>query len=553
VELKKIKVTGVGGLPTGINVSFDKPQAPYLGYYDVTAGDSLGCGSFCGTPLAAGVYPITIYIEANVLAVGTPIGNVDPGPQNQTYVDTMIILPDTSGAVSSFTYTPQIKSDCDSLRLTFDAILSAQSPNPTSYDWNFGNGNRSSLKNPSGNQFYNTPGIYPVSLQTIYYKYRVKRIFITAISGGYSPDIEELTTLQNPDPFVKIGALGYTSNTVNDTKNNISYDNVNLVLPFGTDTFQMQVWDKDNGPPLGSADDLIGTYTIRVIPGLTQYNWQSGNAYGYVEFDTVFGTKIVDTLRVNIQGRPAKPYLVADKDSACDGDSIKLTIRPSYSNVKYEWWKDSTFIVGASDSVLYTNTSGGFYVKVTNLTTGCSQTMDTPSKRVAISPYFPSSFSIIYDGGSRQFFLNPYPSSAMAVWTYNNQIVSGQNGRFLPWLGDGVYSANVYPAGFPNCAVQTPNYVQAGIDDQTSDDLSELSVYPNPNKGTFSVSVNVISTGNITLRMTDMLGRSVYEKTYANQYGQIRDNIKVSELSKNVYTLQIISAKGMVAKRVVIE
>jgi hypothetical protein len=72
IDLHEIKITGVGGLPTGINATFNNANATY----NVAAGDTLGCTNFCGTPLAAGVYPITIYIQARVLAIGTPIGNV---------------------------------------------------------------------------------------------------------------------------------------------------------------------------------------------------------------------------------------------------------------------------------------------------------------------------------------------------------------------------------------------------------------------------------------------------------------------------------------------
>jgi hypothetical protein len=318
----------------------------------------------------------------------------------------------------------------------------------------------------------------------------------------------------------------------------------------------MELWDADAHTPIicNQTDSHIGDYTIQVIPGQLQYNWSNGNASGYVEFDTVFGTAIVDTLKVTIEGRPAKPSLIADHDSVCNGDSIRLMVTPTYTNMQYEWWKDSTYIVGATDSFYYTQNSGKYYVKVTNLTTGCSQRMDTPAMTVAISPYFPTSSTIYYDGSSHQFFLNPFPNpGGTAVWYYNGQVVSGQSGRFLPWLGDGVYKADMYPTGFPACGFTTADFIQTGINDQTSEDLSDLSVFPNPNNGSFKVNVNILSTGTVMLKMTDMLGRDVYEKRYANQHGELHDNIHIADLAKNVYTLQIISPRGKATKRVVIE
>ena len=550
VDLKEIKITGVGGLPTGIVYSFNHANPDY----NVTNGDTLGCVSFCGTPLAAGTYPITIYIEAHVEAIGTPIGNVDPGPQNQTYVDTMYILPDTSGAVSSFNYSPHVKADCDSLRLTFNALLTAPSPNPTSYSWNFGNGQTSTLQNPTGTQFYSTQGRYPVSLQTVFYKYRVTKVFMSSVTGGYYGDVEELTSSFNPDPYFKIGSLGYTSAYVQDTKYNISFDNLNLVFPLGTDTFSMEVWDKDNGPPLGSNDDLLGTYTIQFVPGQTQYNWSNGNASGYIQYDTVFGTSIIDTLWVNIEGRPAKPTVLASVDSICQGDSARLVISPAYSNVKYEWWKDSTFLLAATDSVYYAHDGGLYRVRVTNLATGCSAVSDTPYTQLNVSGTIPTSATVFYDGSSNSVFLNPFLPGSYAEWYYNGALVTGHNGQILPSQGAGVYKAVVYPQGYPRCSLTSADFTIAptGVIEAVSD-VYDLSVFPNPSNGSFAIRAGVLSQGDATVRITDMLGREVYLRTLGHQSGEINCTVDISSLAKDVYTLQVSTATGRATRRIVIK
>lgn len=548
VDLHTIKVTGVGGLPTGINATFDHANATY----DVQGGDSLGCANFCGTPLAAGTYPITVYIEAHVLAVGTPIGNVDPGPQNQTYLDTMIILPDTSGAITSFNYTPHVKSDCDSLTLGFNALLTAPSPNPTSYSWDFGGGQTSAAQNPSGTYTYNTPGIHPVSLQTIFYKFRVKKVHIYTITGGFYGDIEELTAVQNPDPYIKLTSLGYTSGNVSNTASNVDYNNLNIVLPIGTDTFPLQLWDADNGPPFGSADDLIGTYNIHVTNG--QYPFANSNASGYVEFDTVFGTSIVDTLKLNIQGRPDKPFILSSLDSVCLGDSARLVISPTYSNVQYEWWRDSTYLLTATDSVYYAKVPGLYRVKITNLATGCTSLMDTPYYKLNVSPMTPNSANIIFSQSSQTLFLNPFLPGSVADWYFNGTLVTGQHGQVLPSLGIGDYTATVYADGYPQCKFESDvtHVTSTGVSD-VKGDIYDLSVYPNPNNGSFTLRANVITTGDVSVRLTDMLGREVYQKTLNNQYGEIRESINMSDLAKDVYTLVVSTASGRATQRVVIK
>ncbi|HWB63491.1 MAG TPA: hypothetical protein VG603_08285, partial [Chitinophagales bacterium] len=96
VHLRHITVTGVSGLPTGVGYSLSHSN----GYYDVSNGDSLGCSHFCGTPLVAGLYPVTVYLSADVTAIGTPIGNVDQNNVAQHYMDTLLVLPDTTAGVS---------------------------------------------------------------------------------------------------------------------------------------------------------------------------------------------------------------------------------------------------------------------------------------------------------------------------------------------------------------------------------------------------------------------------------------------------------------------
>ncbi len=133
VQLNRVKITSLTGLPSGAdNYNFSKSQSPYKGYYDVQNNDTLGCVTICGTPLAAGVYIIQVNIDADVVAIGTPIGNVSQNDVPQKYSDTIVILPDTSGSVSSFTYGG-VREDCDSVVLNLNAILSATFTNPTRY------------------------------------------------------------------------------------------------------------------------------------------------------------------------------------------------------------------------------------------------------------------------------------------------------------------------------------------------------------------------------------------------------------------------------------
>ena len=231
-----------------------------------------------------------------------------------------------------------------------------------------------------------------------------------------------------------------------------------------------------------------------------------------------------------------------------------MSIGSRYAGYHILWYRDTTYLTSLNDdTAAYVQAPGNYRAIVTNPTTRCQAT-SVPAPLVVSGPV-PFVATIFYDNGGHRLFLNPFLPGNGSVWYYDSVMVSGQNGQFLPNLGNGTYYAWVFPAGFPQCSLLSNIYtlnLSNGIS-ETPADVSNLSVYPNPNNGTFSVTVNILSPGNVSIKLSDMLGRSVYEKSLVNQTGEIKDNINVSGLSKNVYTLEVTTDKGRATKRVVID
>lgn len=559
VKLNRVKITALTGLPAGANqFTFNHTQAPWIGYYDVVNNDTLGCVSICGTPLAAGIYKIQVSLQADVVAIGTPIGDVDPGPQSLSYTDTMVILPDTSGAVSSFTYGG-VKEDCDSVVLNLNAILTASTPNPTRYFWDLGNGQKSTSKTPGVVKF-SQPGTYKVALKTVYYSYFISQFHINNMTNAGScwrGDIEELAT-GDPEVYTKIGALGVNTrgNSVSNTSNfNLPVPLAQSVLPDGTTSFSFELWDEDNGPPFGSADDNMGTYNINVnaFPFLPYDVNYSGNcAQGYIRLDTIPTTVIVDTLVVTIKGRPTKPFAYADKDSVCNGDSIRLIATPYCADCTYEWYRnDTVYLVGATDSFYYAKLPGTYKLRVTNTVTGCNNVSDS-SKRVYFGATPTLAPIVAYYSPTAQVFLNPGISSNFkARWYKDGLEISGQTGSTIPYVGDGDYMAVIYNPGFPFCNISTAvtNVSTVGIDDNSL--LQGLSIHPNPSTGKFTIALQTLAP-QANLFVNDMVGRTVYSSVVSTQNNAVEKIIDLSESAKGVYMLNVeIEGKRVVRKLVV--
>ena len=554
IDLLSITVTGVSGLPTGVSYLISNN-----GYFNVQNGDSIGCATFCGTPLLAGVYVVTVYLEADVDAIGTPIGNVVQNNNPQQYIDTLWVLPDTVAGVSSFTYGNNGSSACDSITVSLNALLSAPTPNLTRYFWNIG-GHTSEAQAPGSFTFTNhtlVPDTIPVTLSTVFYNYIVKNVHIANITGGYCGDIEEPTcsclgALSSPDPYIVFPLLGFdnSANYVSNQCTNVNFNGLDLSIPLGTQTLSMQIWDKDNGPPFGSPDDLIGTYPLNVFLG--QYNYSDNNADGYVEFDTVAGTTVTETLNVIVNPTPRVPHVVASKDSFCTNDSVLISVDTAsyYQGCTYAWYRDTVFLNANVDTAFYTNLPGAYRVVITNANTGCSVNSAADTIKRFVEPVGPN---LVQYGN--QVYINPLLSGFSAVWYYNGNLVTGQNGDILNYLGNGVYGATVFNIADAACAVNlSPITVNINsIDEISNNAVKGLVVSPNPNAGKFQLQFASVGQQNIHLSIENMIGQVVYSRDLNNFSGNFNQEVDLSELSKGVYLVWIETSTGRQNRKVVVQ
>jgi Secretion system C-terminal sorting domain len=554
IDLLHITVTGVSGLPTGVSYLLSNG-----GYYNVQGGDSMGCATFCGTPLLAGTYVVTVYLEADVTAIGTPIGNVTQNNNPQQYVDTLWVLPDTVAGVSSFTYGSNGSSACDSITISLNALLSAPQPNLTRYFWNIG-GITSNAQSPGTFRYTNTsstPDTIPVTLTTIFYNYIVKNVHIDYISGGYCGDIEELTCAcisgaDSPDPYIKFPLLGFnnSSNYVSNQCRNVNFDNLGLSIPLGTQTLAMEIWDKDNGPPFGSADDLIGSYNLNVLLG--EYLYSNNNAYGYVEYDTIEGTNVTETLNVIVNPTPRVPFVIASKDSFCTNDSTYIGVDSAsfYPGFQYAWYRDTVFLTANVDSGFYTKLPGKYHVVITNPATGCS--VQSTSHKVS-SFAAAGNPNLVFTG--TQIFINPLVNGFAANWYYNGNLVTGQNGDILNYLGNGVYTAQIYNKSDANCANNlTPLTVNVNsIEEAANNAVTGLILSPNPNNGKFHLQFSSEQPQTIHLSIENMIGQVVFNRELDNFSGNFNQEMDLSELSKGVYLVWIETNHGRQNRKVVVQ
>lgn len=551
VDLRHITIVGIQGLPPG--VSYTASQG---GDYDVQGGDALGCVRFCGTPVAPGTYIIIVNLLADVTAHGTPIGDVSVDDQPQTYRDTVTFIPGTSACPGTFTLGngPCVTKACDSVSVDLEATLDNPfCANLISYDWTYGNGNSGHVKSP-GVVNYTTPDTFPLTLTTTYYTYRIKSVFVEA-KGGWSGDIEEATTLQDPEPFIKINALGFDNKSTASSGKTKTFNNLNLVIPYNNcaTPLEIEVWDLDESiAPTISPSDLLSTHSI--TPGVPNAVASlQGNSNISVTFDTVASSSVTESIDIIVHPHPPVPEVLFTKDSICGGDSTLMYVTPTgLSGYLYTWYLNDTTEITIPDSAFYVKQKGTYKVKITNAETGCSEMSTNSSFFVATSA--PGSINVLFNGTSA--FISPFPATGFAAeWYYNGNLVVGQTGKFLAYLGNGDYYAVLYNTEFPACNVTSAvkTITVSDVSYLADNSLSNLQIFPNPSNGQFTLKFNSEETQEVIVRIQNAVGQIVSEKVLENFAGDFNQQIDLTALSNGVYFVAVETQKGKLNSRIVVQ
>jgi len=90
-------------------------------------------------------------------------------------------------------------------------------------------------------------------------------------------------------------------------------------------------------------------------------------------------------------------------------------------------------------------------------------------------------------------------------------------------------TASILTQGF-----QQPDDATSSIDEPT---LAEVSIYPNPTNGQFSLTINASANGSATVRIYDLLGQTVKQQEISISNGVNRLMFDIRGCSAGIYML----------------
>ncbi len=480
---------------------------------------------------------------ANITVIGTGSALGQTQSQQQVIPVTIVILPGTGGN-PYYSFTPA--GGCDTTTVTYSSSVQSPRPliNPFRYNWDFGSGVTDTGASPDPIT-YNTPGQYSSTLSIDEMEYFVQSITATVSGDWWCGDVEEpnlpLLGCQGA-PDVRGSVVSGDSTRALPEKTNTtspSWTGINLGLP--SQSVAISFFDEDNV----STDDNAGLAVLTINgTGTYPFNTTAAAGSGGIAGTMTVGIRVKSTLTfsdtLEIFPLPAVPQITVTGDTICDGDSVVLSVSNPSASGLYQWYNDTTIVIGADSTVLVARGSGKYYVRVTDAITSCASRSADYTVVVGANP--PGPLTILYNGP--QVFVSPFPASGFTARWYKDGVeIPNQTGKFMPFLGTGVYRVEVFNSAFPQCnLVSDTQTVINSIDEMPF--AANFRIYPNPGNGKFVVEYDEnAGLESLDIRLFDLIGREVFQTSVNGLSGSGKVPVS-SGLSTGVFQLQLTDQKG---------
>lgn len=447
----EVQILGITGLPVGMNWVLDaSAQAQGNTYYPQT--DRFGAVTLCGmTYTTPGIKTLTV----STLGCGSLSGITEcQGVTLNLYIE---VLPGQGGN-SAFTIASPV--GCNNMDVDFEAIFQSPDPVlfPVDYNWDFGDGSTASGAIQNAHN-YSMPGDYPVKLDVVINEYYISAASVVC-SGGWYPDIEELTALQSPEPYLNIGGVITSAGSGTSA----SWTGLNITL--NSTTITGQTFDSDNGGLFGSADDDLGTGSTTIIPS-------DGGVYGINTSNSIISLTVnkreSDVLTywdtIHVYSNSTGTITSSNGTFFCQGDSTVLDLGTgSFDFV--QWYEDTTLILGETNTTLTVFNGGSYYAEVLtsgNICAGNSNTLNITIDNVGSIVIAQTMTGLEIDN----------PNGYDVQWFSNGVPIPGATGDELTNLSSG----NPFTASITNtsgCNVTTSDFfaITAGTSTQSGNVLS---------------------------------------------------------------------------------
>ncbi|PCH99142.1 MAG: hypothetical protein COB85_00615, partial [Bacteroidetes bacterium] len=322
-----------------------------------------------------------------------------------------------------------------------------------------------------------------------------------------------------------------------------------------TEPASMTVSYATSDPSCGNND---GSVTASAFNGSSPYSYQwdasasnqststaTGLAAGSytVTVTDASGCTYISTANLSNAGA-GTPSIIATDPTCFGGNNgaASVSITGGTSPYTYAW---ST----GDNSSIITDLAAGIYTVTITDASGC---IAIEQVDIIGPPEMQINSSVGNDLGSCDGSAAVTVSNGQTPYTYQWDIAAG--GQTTPIATDlctGSYTVTVTDAS--GCTITTTVNVGFGSGIIERNDPIIIVVYPNPNRGLFTLEINVENPHIVQVLVLNVLGQTVYYKELGRIVGTYRESLNLEGFGRGMYHLQVSTEKEIIHKNVVIE
>lgn len=201
------------------------------------------------------------------------------------------------------------------------------------------------------------------------------------------------------------------------------------------------------------------------------------------------------------------------------------------------------------------NATGGAFSVSSQGTTGISyvgnssQTVTWVAGSTAAAPFNATNVDILisYDSGATwNMILAGTPNDGTQAVTMPNPATTQTNCRLMVRSAvTGTQKSYFFDVN-NNAFTITPSLNSTGFEYQN------LELFPNPTKGTLNMKFTTATNNDIVVKVHDLRGRLVFEKSYTNN-GTFDQAINLGNVQSGTYLVSILEGNNKVVKRIIVE
>ncbi len=457
-----------------------------------------------------------------------------------------------ANAVSNFTTLDT--ATCDGTVLFTDLSLNT----PTSWTWDFGDGNTSTSQNPTHS--YQTPGTYDVTLINCN---AINCDTLTRVAYvNYDPAAPACLqhTLPNNSSINLSGCNGtlFDHSGPNSNYLNAANDTVYITPPGATSislTFllfelensydYLHIFDgpSTNSPQLGSYTGTALPPVITSTTGAITIVMQTDNSVTEEGFEM--------TWQCFLPSSPPTANYAHMFTGFCEG--IVQFSDLSSNAISWDW----DFGDGGTSTLqnpVHTYAAPGSYP--VTLIAGNNNGTDTIQQTIVADPFIASAIipDTMYTGIAVQFD-NTSPGVVFSNWDFGNGNSSTQEDPLVTYANVGVYSLTLL-AGHGNGCSDTLSHVitvlpYVGLNGP-NDDQTTVQLFPVPSEGRVQLAINHPTIEDITVRAYNSVGQLIFRFSDQSS-GDYNRAFDFSHQAEGIYLLQIVVGDQLISKKVVIQ